>query len=85
MAQAQDQLHVSDQAAFAGDALTIQMPARARGRKGGRPKKLKETAQVNEAQRMYSDRTRSVQEICSALGISRATLYRSIQEWREDF
>ena len=50
--------------------------ARARGRKGGRPKKLKTSGKVALAQRMFADKANSVQEICTTVGISRATLYR---------
>src|SRR5919109_200831 len=50
--------------------------ARARGRKGGRPKSLtgKKTA---HAQALYTAGTSSIADICQTLGISRATLYRS--------
>src|SRR5579859_2209220 len=54
--------------------------ARARGRKGGRPKKLKTDGKVALAQRMFVDKANSVQDICSSLGISRATLYRYVKE-----
>ena|SRR5438067_10105344 len=49
--------------------------ARARGRKGGRPKSLtgKKTAM---AQALYNDKNNTVDEICKTLNISRATLYR---------
>src|SRR5260370_30191264 len=50
--------------------------ARARGRIGGRPRKLKTNGKVALAHRMFADKANSVQEICSSLGISRATLYR---------
>src|SRR5437868_10539713 len=52
--------------------------ARARGRKGGRPKSLtgKKTAM---AQALYNDKNNTVGEICKTLNISRATLYRYIQ------
>src|SRR5213080_1412412 len=52
--------------------------ARARGRKGGRPKSLtgKKTAM---AQALYNDKNNTVDEICKTLNISRATLYRYIQ------
>lgn len=50
--------------------------ARTRGRTGGRPKKLKTAGKVALAQRLFADKANSVQEICSTLGISRATLYR---------
>src|SRR5438477_10853059 len=52
--------------------------ARARGRKGGRPKALtgKKTAM---AQALYNDKNNTVDEICKTLNISRATLYRYIK------
>jgi DNA invertase Pin-like site-specific DNA recombinase len=51
--------------------------ARARGRKGGRPKSLtgKKTAM---AQALYNDKNNTVDEICKTLNVSRATLYRYI-------
>jgi DNA invertase Pin-like site-specific DNA recombinase len=52
--------------------------ARARGRKGGRPKALtsKKTEQLRT---LYNDKNRSIGEICRTLSISRATLYRYIR------
>jgi DNA invertase Pin-like site-specific DNA recombinase len=52
--------------------------ARARGRKGGRPKSLtgKKTAM---AQALYNDKNNTVDEVCKTLNISRATLYRCIK------
>ena len=52
--------------------------ARARGRVGGRPKKL-QGAKVAMAQQLYADKTNSIDEICKTLHISRATLYRYIK------
>ena len=83
VARAQEQLHGGVQTAFEDDLLTAQMPTRTRGRKGGRSKKLKTAAQVAEARRMYADKTRSIQEMCSALGISRASFYRYIRDERQ--
>ncbi len=54
--------------------------ARARGRIGGRPRKLKTSGKVALARRMFADKSHSIQEICAALGISRATLYRYVKE-----
>jgi DNA invertase Pin-like site-specific DNA recombinase len=52
--------------------------ARARGRKGGRPKALTpKTAQ--QALTLYNDRKSTIDEICRTLNISRATLYRYIK------
>jgi DNA invertase Pin-like site-specific DNA recombinase len=52
--------------------------ARARGRKGGRPKSLTGKKQ-GMAQELYNNKTNSIREICKTLNISRATLYRYIQ------
>jgi DNA invertase Pin-like site-specific DNA recombinase len=53
--------------------------ARARGRQGGRPKKLDTARKLAMAQALYDDGTHSIKDICQTLGISRATLYRAIQ------
>ena len=53
--------------------------ARARGRLGGRPKRLN----VDKRQlvvEMYRDRKRTVKEICQMVGISKPTLYKYLQE-----
>ncbi len=52
--------------------------ARARGRKGGRPKTLT-GKKVAMAQELYEDKDNSIDEICKTLNISRATLYRYIE------
>ena len=52
--------------------------ARARGRTGGRPKKLdvdKRKLVVN----LYNERKQTVKEICKLMGISRTVLYRYIR------
>jgi DNA invertase Pin-like site-specific DNA recombinase len=54
--------------------------ARARGRVGGRPRKLKTSGKVALARQMFADQSHSLPEICAALGISRATLYRYIKK-----
>jgi DNA invertase Pin-like site-specific DNA recombinase len=51
--------------------------ARARGRLGGRPRALN-PAQVEMARTLLADRTRPIAEVCGALHVSRATLYRSV-------
>ena len=51
--------------------------ARARGRQGGRPKKL-DVTKAAMAQQLYNDQRNSIDAICKTLGISRATLYRYI-------
>lgn len=52
--------------------------ARARGRTGGRPRKLDSDSKLAMAQTLYDDRTHTVEEICKTLRISRATFYRAI-------
>jgi DNA invertase Pin-like site-specific DNA recombinase len=54
------------------------LAARARGRKGGRPKLLT-GKKLGMAQELYNNRNNSIREICKTLNISRATLYRYIQ------
>jgi DNA invertase Pin-like site-specific DNA recombinase len=54
--------------------------AKARGRKGGRPRKLKTNGKVALARQMFTDQSHSIPEICTTLGISRATLYRYVKE-----
>ena len=53
--------------------------ARARGRKGGRPRKLTER-KLAQARAMLSDPEQSVTEVAKALGVGRATLYRALKE-----
>jgi DNA invertase Pin-like site-specific DNA recombinase len=48
--------------------------ARARGRKGGRPRKL-DSAHVALLYQLYDERERTVMEICRLLKISKPTLY----------
>ena len=48
--------------------------ARARGRKGGRPRKL-DAAKVALLYKLYDEREKTVREICGLLGISKPTLY----------
>jgi DNA invertase Pin-like site-specific DNA recombinase len=54
--------------------------ARARGRKGGRPKGLSLEAQLKAqyAKKLYEDRSLSIEEICKKVGVSRRTLYNYI-------
>ena len=54
--------------------------ARARGRVGGRPKRLATNGKVVLARRLFVDPQHSIPEICSTLGISRSTLYRYVKE-----
>ena len=52
--------------------------ARARGRVGGRPSKLS-AEQRRQARRMYDARELTVEQIGEVLGVSRTTVYRSLQ------
>jgi DNA invertase Pin-like site-specific DNA recombinase len=54
--------------------------AKARGHRGGRPRKLKTTGKVALARQMFADQSHSIPEMCAAFGISRATLYRYVKE-----
>jgi len=53
--------------------------ARARGRKGGRPKAL-DDKKIALAYRLYDERKHTVREICQILGISKPTLYAYLQQ-----
>jgi DNA invertase Pin-like site-specific DNA recombinase len=57
------------------------LAARARGRKGGRPKAkaLNTPKKITLAQSLYNDKNNTIDEICKTLNISRATLYRYIK------
>jgi DNA invertase Pin-like site-specific DNA recombinase len=54
--------------------------ARARGRKGGRPRAvaLNDPKKVALVRTLYNDKSNSIADICKALHISRSTLYRYI-------
>jgi DNA invertase Pin-like site-specific DNA recombinase len=52
--------------------------ARARGRKGGRPRALDEK-KTQLVYQLYAERKRTVKEICDILDISRSTLYAYLQ------
>jgi len=54
--------------------------ARARGRLGGRPKKLADAKQLAAAHALYDGGQTDVDTICATLGISRATLYRALKD-----
>lgn len=56
--------------------------ARARGRRGGRIKKLR-NGKLTLAQRLIEENKHSIDEMCEMLGVSRATMFRYIKEWRE--
>jgi DNA invertase Pin-like site-specific DNA recombinase len=52
--------------------------ARARGRNGGRPKKLT-SKQIQMLQHLAADRKHTVSEICRTLGIGRTAFYRYLE------
>jgi DNA invertase Pin-like site-specific DNA recombinase len=52
--------------------------ARARGRRGGRRALQSGAPQVQLAYTMYVDHNWTIDELCAALGISRATCYRYV-------
>lgn len=52
--------------------------ARARGRKGGRPKKDK--TQIDKALKLYKSEQYTVKEIEEMTGVSKATLYRNLKQ-----
>ena len=53
--------------------------AKARGRLGGRPKKL-QAHQIAMAKTLVADGTSKFSDVCRTLGVSRSTLYRSLGE-----
>lgn len=54
--------------------------ARARGRKGGRPRKNQ--AQIDKAIKLYESKQYSVKEIADMTGVSKTTLYRELSNAR---
>ena len=56
--------------------------ARARGRQGGRRKRL-DVRQRAHAVELYRSRRHTVKEICALMGISRATLYAYVEEFAD--
>lgn len=52
--------------------------ARARGRRGGRPRKLDES-KIALLQKLYQDKTTPIRDILDTLHISKATLYRHVK------
>ena len=56
--------------------------ARARGRVGGRRKRL-DADRRRHAVELYRSRQRTVKEICALVGISRSTLYAYVEEFAE--
>lgn len=55
--------------------------ARARGRKGGRPKVSKKD--IEKAIKLYNAKTHSIKEIAALTGVSQATLYRYLNNEKE--
>lgn len=53
--------------------------ARARGRKGGRPRKL-DAKKIATAKRLLEDPNQSVTEVAQILGVARSTLYRTLKQ-----
>jgi DNA invertase Pin-like site-specific DNA recombinase len=53
--------------------------ARARGRKGGRPKALNQT-KIELAYKLYDEKNHTIKEICQILGISKPTLYNYLRQ-----
>ncbi|WP_092105779.1 recombinase family protein [Pontibacter chinhatensis] len=53
--------------------------ARARGRKGGRPKKMSDEKRKLTV-RLYKEKHHSVDEICQMMGITKPTLYSYLKE-----
>ena len=53
--------------------------ARARGRKGGRPRVLDEK-KIQLAKNLYDSRKHRVSEICEIIGISKSTLYNYLKD-----
>lgn len=56
--------------------------ARARGRKGGRPKKLSAENRLLAID-LYNQKKYSIQEICQAVGISKPTLYSYVRQTKK--
>jgi DNA invertase Pin-like site-specific DNA recombinase len=52
--------------------------ARARGRKGGRPRAL-DARKAEMARALHADKSNSIADICKTLGVSRSTLYRYLE------
>ena len=52
--------------------------ARARGRRGGRPRSL-DARKVAMARALHADQSNSIEDICTTLRVSRSTLYRYLE------
>ncbi len=53
--------------------------ARARGRMGGRPKMASDESRIVLAQKLFADKSISIEDICQTLRVSRSTLYRYVR------
>ncbi|WP_293701562.1 helix-turn-helix domain-containing protein, partial [Thiolapillus sp.] len=53
--------------------------ARARGKKGGRPKSLDQPKNITLLKQMHADPNYSISDICKTLDISRSTFYRYLK------
>ena len=53
--------------------------ARARGRHGGRPKKLGTDRKVVMIRRLYAEKQMPIKDICDIMGVTKATLYRYVK------
>jgi DNA invertase Pin-like site-specific DNA recombinase len=51
---------------------------------GGRPRKLADAKRLELARTLYDGGETDIATICATLGISRATLYRALQERTAD-
>lgn len=72
-----------DREAIVDGTLDGLASARARGRTGGRPPKLKTQVQLDQAQRMIDDGELTMDEIAAVLGVSRSTLYENLAAWKD--
>jgi len=57
--------------------------ARARGRKGGRPKSLDKEKQALVV-KLYGEKKHTIKQICQIMGISKPTLYKYIEAAKQD-
>ncbi len=58
--------------------------ARARGRRGGRPRAFDDD-QIQLAYKLYDEREHTVKKICEMLGISKPTLYSYLRLRKQEF
>jgi DNA invertase Pin-like site-specific DNA recombinase len=57
--------------------------ARARGRMGGRPRRL-DPVKLALAVKLHRERNHTVEEICKMMGISKSTLYNYLDKTESD-